>query len=99
MQKSRKMIFCSPTGLRILCRALFRHCDGTFHCAAKYFTQLCIMQGLAGASNDSCCFHFDEVLLKEGIKLYLVLNPTVSKTYRVQILICKIFQLIKLRKS
>jgi hypothetical protein len=40
-----------------------------------------------------------KVLLKEGIILHLVLNPTVSKTCRVQILICKIFQLIKLSKS
>ena len=39
------MIFCSPIGLRILAKALFWHGDGTFHAAAKYFTQLYILHG------------------------------------------------------
>ena len=89
-KKSRIMIFCSPSGLKILCRALFWHCDGTFHTAAKYFTQLYVMQGWLEHRMIAAAFilmkrrrskdynEIVKVLLKEAKKLNLVLNPTVS---------------------
>jgi hypothetical protein len=39
------MVFCSLIGLRILAKCLNWHGDGTFHTAAKYFSQLYILHG------------------------------------------------------
>jgi len=88
-KKNRIMIFCSSSGLKLLCRSLFWHCDGTFHCAAKYFTQLYILHGWLEHRMIAAAFilmkrrrskEYNEilkVLLKEAVKLGLVLNPTV----------------------
>ena len=90
-QKTKRiMIFCSPIGLRILARALFWHGDGTFHTAAKYFTQLYILHGWLSNRMIPSAFilmnrrrtkDYNEVskaILAEAIKLNLVLNPKVK---------------------
>jgi hypothetical protein len=88
-KKERIMIFCSPIGLLILAKSLFWHGDGTFHSAAKYFSQLYILHGWLAERMIPAAFilmkrrrekDYNEVfkvLLKEARRLRLVLNPTV----------------------